>query len=123
VPGIGIGQELQYRQRRHRLAGAGFADDGQGLAALQVERYALHRLDRAPALAEGDGQVADFEQRHVSESPCQRTVRRGSKASRTASPTKISRLSISASVANAVSPSHGACRLALPWASSSPSEA
>src|SRR4051794_22460710 len=48
---------------------------------------------------------------------------RGSKASRTASPMKMSRLSITASTAKAVMPSQGACKLALPWASSSPSEA
>ena len=46
----------------------------------------------------------------------------GSSASRTASPMKISRLSMVAITKKAVRPSHGACRLALPCASSSPSE-
>ncbi len=49
-------------------------------------------------------------------------VLRGSSASRTASPMKISRLSIMAITQKAVMPSHGACRLALPCASISPSE-
>ncbi len=36
---------------------------------------------------------------------------------------KINRLSKTAMAKNPVSPSQGACKLALPWASSSPSEA
>src|SRR5581483_3740050 len=52
----------------------------------------------------------------------QRTLR-GSKASRTASPTKTSSESMTASTAKAVTPSHGAWRLVLPCARISPSEA
>ena len=49
-------------------------------------------------------------------------VFRGSKASRTASPMKIRSDSIKATVQKPASPSHGACTLALPWESSSPSD-
>src|SRR3546814_5611099 len=63
---------------------------------------------------------ADDENLHRPNPPCSR---RGSKASRTASPTKTSRVSMIAMAKNPVRPSHGAWRLALPCASSSPSEA
>src|SRR5580704_747066 len=112
-----IGQELHDRQCGHRLARAAFADQGEGLAAVEVERDALHRMHRrraAPA-GEGDAEVAGFEQAHP-------ITLRGSNASRTASPTKVKRLSMIASTANEVMPSHGACKLDLPWANSSPSE-
>src|ERR1700694_6167266 len=49
-------------------------------------------------------------------------VLRGSKASRTASPMKINSDSISATAKKPVNPSHGACTLALPCDSNSPSE-
>src|SRR5436305_10330524 len=51
-----------------------------------------------------------------------RNVLRGSKASRTASPMKISSDSMIATAKKPVKPSHGACTLALPCDSSSPSE-
>ena len=57
--------------------------------------------------AERDGQVLDFDQAHAIGS------RRGSNASRTASPTKISSVSTPPSTKNAVNASHGACRLFL----------
>src|SRR5262249_33427220 len=107
------------------------------------EGGALHGLDRrraAPA-PEGDAQIADLEQAHrttrllplpprrAERAVCggrrcvHRATRRGSKASRTASPMKMRRLSMTASTTKAVMPSHGACKLALPCASNSPSEA
>src|ERR1700742_4138014 len=49
-------------------------------------------------------------------------VLRGSNASRTASPMKISSDSMIATAKNPVKPSHGACTLALPCDSSSPSD-
>src|ERR1700754_1364916 len=49
-------------------------------------------------------------------------VLRGSNASRTASPMKISSDSMIATEKKPVRPSHGACTLALPCASNSPSE-
>src|SRR4051794_26205341 len=48
--------------------------------------------------------------------------RRGSNASRTASPMKISSVSTPPRTTNAVRPSQGACRLFLAWATSSPSD-
>src|SRR5213083_259377 len=49
-------------------------------------------------------------------------VLRGSKASRTASPMKISSDNMMATAKKPVKPSHGACTLALPCDSSSPSD-
>src|SRR4029078_7154814 len=51
-----------------------------------------------------------------------RNVFLGSKASRTASPTKISSDSMKAIEKNPASPTHGACTLALPCDSNSPSD-
>src|SRR5471030_2061268 len=51
-----------------------------------------------------------------------RLVLRGSKASRTASPMKVSSDSMMARLKKAVKPSHGACRLFLPCSSNSPSD-
>src|ERR1700730_16322452 len=51
-----------------------------------------------------------------------RKVLRGSNASRTASPMKISSDSMMATAKKPVKPSHGACTLALPCDSNSPSE-
>src|ERR1700743_971479 len=51
-----------------------------------------------------------------------RKVLRGSKASRTASPMKISSDSMIATAKNPVNPSHGAWMLALPCDNSSPSD-
>ena len=136
----GIGQKLEDRQRGHRLAGAGLADQRHGFARLDVERHAFHGMHRAAGKPEIDGQVADGKKlAHDLFSWCRAvagwcrhsaaaffsaataagfaaapvlgrgpTVLRGSKASRTASPMKISRLSMMASVKNAVRPSHGA---------------
>src|SRR5450759_3260761 len=51
-----------------------------------------------------------------------RNVLRGSNASRTASPMKIRSDSMIATAKNPVKPSHGACTLALPCDSNSPSD-
>src|SRR3954465_7922521 len=51
-----------------------------------------------------------------------RNVLRGSKASRTASPMKISSDSMIATAKKPVKPSHGACTLALPCDSNSPND-
>src|SRR5258707_3595789 len=71
---------------------------------------------------ERDAEIPDYEKRWGAASVAQSTTLRGSKASRTASPTKINRLSIDASTKKAVRPSQGACRLDLPCASNSPSD-
>ena len=106
-------QQPECRQCRHRFARAAFAHQGQRLARGDVEADIAHRLGRA----EADGKIADRQQGRA-----HRKVFRGSKASRIASPTKTSRVIISAMVKKPVRPSHGAWGLFLPWASSSPSE-
>src|SRR6202158_450836 len=68
-------------------------------------------------------QIADIEQRLVDGVHAgYLKVLRGSNASRTASPMKISNESMMATAKNPVRPSHGACTLALPCDSNSPSE-
>ena len=47
--GRGLGLQLQERQRRHGLARARFADDGERLALPQIEAHPIHRLHRAEA--------------------------------------------------------------------------
>ena len=96
-------QQLKQRQRRQRLAGPALPNERQGLAAFEGEGNAVHDSARS----EGNGEIRDFEQAHVG-------ILRGSKASRTASPTKISSTSTPPSTTKAVKPSHGACRLSLP---------
>src|SRR5581483_10793199 len=109
--------EPQNRQRRDRFARSGFADQCQRLAFGDVERDPVYRQCFTAAGAEGDGKIADGE-----EGRGHAKVLRGSNASRIASPTKINSDSISATVKKPVSPSHGACTLALPCDNSSPSE-
>src|SRR5262245_16255335 len=110
-------------ERRDRLAGAGFTHQGNGLALADAERYAVNGLDGVAAGTEVHRQVADVDEgglvQHVR---LHRNVLRGSSASRTPSPMKMSRLSRPAMEMKAVMPSQGACRLALPCASNSPSE-
>src|ERR1700687_4197142 len=68
-------------------------------------------------------QIADFEQWLVDGiHAAYLNVLRGSNASRTASPMKISNDSMIATAKNPVKPSHGACTFALPCDSNSPSE-
>ena len=61
--GRGRRQEAHRRQHRHRLAGAGFADDRQHFVALERQVEPVHRRERAVACRERDGEIADFEQR------------------------------------------------------------
>ena len=59
-----LGQQTHDRQRRHRLAAAGLADDADGLAGAHVEADVVDGREGLLALAaEGDPQVADREQR------------------------------------------------------------
>src|SRR6266404_3690627 len=81
--------------------------------------------DRGAArLMKSHRQIADIEQRLVDgvHAGPHRNVLRGSKASRAASPMKIKSDSMMATAKNPVKPSHGACTLALPCDSNSPSE-
>ena len=65
MPRRRVGQQLEDRQRRHRFAGAGFADQRHGLALADVERDPIdgERLSPPRPMAEGDGKVADGEER------------------------------------------------------------
>ena len=49
----GMGQYLQYGIGGHALAGAGFANDAQHLAVIQIKRYAVYRLYLARGRKEG----------------------------------------------------------------------
>ena len=120
MPRRRIGQELQDRQRRHRLAGAALAHQAERLATVEIEGDLAHGGQLAARRGEGDGEIADAQQGRRGLGHA--TVFRGSKASRTASPTKTSRLSMTARTRKPVRPSQGAWRLALPWARISPSE-
>src|SRR5262249_6136759 len=104
-------------ERCHRLARARLAHQRHGLAAPDVEAHAPHRVDGIVAGAEGDREVADFEQRLAHASTL-----RGLSASRTASPMNTSSDSMSAIRKKAVKASEGALRLFLPCNTSSPSD-
>jgi len=58
-----LGQQAHQRQRGQALAAAGFADQAQGLAAVQRERDAAQRLRRAARGGQGHTQVVQREQR------------------------------------------------------------
>ena len=58
-----LGQQAHDGARGHRLAGAGFADDGDGFAAMELEGNVLHRLHGAVLDLEGDGDVAGVDDR------------------------------------------------------------
>ena len=116
MPRQRIGQQLQDRERGHRLARAALADQRQGLALAErrseTPRTAL--TARAPR-AEGDAERSrDLRAGGSVHAAHCANVLRGSKASRTASPMKTSSVSISAMTTKPVMPSHGACRLFLP---------
>jgi hypothetical protein len=59
----GLGEQAHDRERRHRLAAAGFADHGNDLAAIDRIRDALDRMDRAAGGLEPHVQVANLKQR------------------------------------------------------------
>ena len=123
MPRLRVRQELQDRQRRHRLPGSALPDQRHRLAPVDVEghapdggelahgrvRAALGRVRAPLGRVERDGQAADAEERRRAQ-----VVFRGSKASRTASPMNTRRLSITASTRKPVIPIQGAWRLAFP---------
>src|SRR5260370_8242172 len=78
----------------------------------------------AAGLMKRHRQIADVEQGLVDgiHAGPYRNVLRGSNASRTASPMKIRSDSMMATAKKPVKPSHGACTLALPCDSNSPSD-
>ncbi|MNS68216.1 hypothetical protein D3C72_1014910 [compost metagenome] len=105
-----IGQQFEDGIRRDRLTGTGFANEGDDFARHQVEGDLIDGDAGRAALMEGDGEITDREKRlnicfrHGDH----RNVLRGSKASLTASPTKIRRESMMDMVKKAVRPSQGA---------------
>jgi hypothetical protein len=109
-----IGQKFHHRERGDRFARARFADQRDGLAAADVERNAVDRGEFARAVVERHREDADVEQRRSGRVHRRHpNVLRGSKASRTASPTKISSESMMPTVKKPVKPSHGACGFAF----------
>ena len=60
-----LGEQAHDGERRHRLAGAGFADDGDDLAAVDGVRNAVDRADHAARGLELDVQVLHLQQRCI----------------------------------------------------------
>ena len=69
MAGARVGQQLQHRERSHRLARAGFADQRHGLAAFDAERSTAHGLDILSLDVEAHAQVFDGQQAHAPSSP------------------------------------------------------
>ncbi len=59
-PGVGV--QAHHGHRGDGLAGAGLADDAEGLPAAHREAEGVHGPDVAVAGGEGDGQVRDGQQ-------------------------------------------------------------
>jgi hypothetical protein len=114
-----VGQELAATDKRgDRLAGAGLAR-----RARASRRDARSNDTRSTAVNLPARPISNCHRsltRRQSLIGAHLNVFRGSKASRTASPMKISSDSMMPSVKNAVRPSQGALRFPLPWASNSP---
>jgi len=77
-PGRGDVEQPQHRAADGRLAAAGFADQRQRLAAVDVERHAIHGPDRCRRLPEAPPQrkvllqVVDLEERaHAATAPAE----------------------------------------------------
>ena len=98
-------QQLEHRQGGDRLARTGFADQREGLAGRDIKAD----IAGGGIVAKADGQVADRK-----EGGAHAKALRGSKASRTASPTNTSRVMMMAMAKKPVRPSQGACRFSLP---------
>ena len=58
----GTGVHADDRASNGRLAGAGFADEGEGLALVNIEGGVLDGADGVVALAEGDVHILQGEQ-------------------------------------------------------------
>src|SRR3954468_2104049 len=118
-----IGQQFQHRERGDGFSRTGLTDERNRLALPELERNAVDGQDLPLALTKGDGEIADGEKGLIHDVQCNHpNVLRGSKASRTASPMKISSESMNANVKKPVRPSQGAWIFALACESSSPSE-
>src|SRR5262249_33360175 len=114
-----IGKQLHHRKGGDRFARSGFPDKRDRLTLADVERHTIDGQKLALTSSEGDRKVADRQQSFVR---VHLKVFLGSNASRTASPMKISNESMIAMLKKPVRPSHGACTLAFPCDSNSPSD-
>src|SRR5581483_9411200 len=85
-----VRQQSHQRQRRDRLAAAGFADEPERLAALQRKTDAAHGLRRAAAGVEADAEIADFDQGYGIRHAHRSRASLGSSKSRKPSPSKLS---------------------------------
>ena len=83
----GLRDQAHDRERRHRLAAAGLADDPERLPLLDLEADSVDRADRALAREEVRAQVVDLEQCHDYVS-----FVLGSRASRRPSATKFAHM-------------------------------
>ena len=63
-----LGRQRHQRQRRHRLAGARFADHAEAVAGVEREGDVMDDAARAGGRGQIDGESGDFEQ-HVSPAP------------------------------------------------------
>ena len=59
----GLGEETENREGGDAFAAAGFADQSESAAARDGEADAIHGAEQAGVGVEGDGEVADFEER------------------------------------------------------------
>ena len=116
MTGPRIGQQSQDGNGRHGFPRSGFAHQRNPLTRVNGERDVFNRINLFVRSRKSHRQVTNLEQRAGSRGAVhhESTALRGSKASRTASPTNINRLSISPMTKNPVNPSQGACRFALP---------
>ena len=58
-------REPHQRERGHRLAAAGLADDAERLPALGLKRHAAHRVQGAVGRRDVDDEAVHIEERHV----------------------------------------------------------
>ena len=116
-----IGQQLEDGKRRHRLSGPGFADQRQRLAlGAMSKRLAAHRVGRpCRCMAEFDLRRSSTVRRTVSllfgvTRHVERLARVEGVAHRLADEDQQARASAKCTKSRQ-RPSHGACRLVLPW--------
>src|SRR5262249_12386823 len=106
-------RQTKQAQRGDRLAGTGLADQRELFPLGDLEVDAMHDL----LAAECDAKPLDVEKRLR-----HRSAFRGSRASRKASPMKVSSISVTTSTPKVESEIHHASMFALPWFRSSPSD-
>src|SRR3569833_3890542 len=102
MAGRALRQEVHHRLRRHLLAGAAFADDGERLAARERKRLAAHGVQDAVAEREIDAEVVDLEQGHGGQ-----PLFSGAVTSRSPSPTRLIARTSRTSAAAGMAITHG----------------